>query len=131
MVMGAAFGVEGLIGQRLLRQLGSGATGWTLAALALAGYPALGEAQRWLDRRFGRDSRAALEQLETLSRDLALVLDPEPLAGILTERVPALLNVPRAVLYSRVAGADEFVPLRAMGMDGHKADMSALVTIWL
>ncbi len=116
LVMGTAFAIEGWIGQRALRSLGPGATGWTLAALALLGYPALGAAQRWLNRRFGRDSGAALEQLETLSRDLALVLDPEPLAAILTERVPALLNVPRAVLYSRVDGAEEFVPLRAAGM---------------
>src|SRR5262249_13832325 len=67
--------------------------------------------------RFGRDSRAALQQLETLSGDLALVLDPEPLAAILTERVPALLGVRRAVLYSRVGSTLEFVPLRGAGFE--------------
>jgi GAF domain-containing protein len=117
LMMGTAFTLTGLIGQEVVRSLGAAATGWTLAGLALAAYPALGGAQRWLDRRFGRDSRAALEQLEVLSRDLALVLDPEPLASILTERVPALLGVRRAVLYSRVDGTEEYVPLRAAGLE--------------
>lgn len=55
--------------------------------------------------------------METLSHDLALVLDPEPLAQILTERVPALLDVRRAVLYRPVEGSNEYVPLRSTGME--------------
>jgi GAF domain-containing protein len=116
LVMGAAFGLAGLLGQRVLQSLGSAATGWTLAAMALLAHPLLGGAQRWLDRRFGRDSRAALQRLETLSRDLALVLDPEALATILTERVPALLGVRHAVLYSRVGETREYLPLLSVGM---------------
>src|SRR5207244_1867835 len=96
---------------------GSTATGWVLAAGALLAHPALGSAQRRLNRRFGRDSQAALQRLETLSHDLALVLDPEPLASILIERVPALLGARRAVLYSRVSDTPEFVPLRSGGME--------------
>src|SRR5204863_520818 len=86
------------------------------AGMALLAHPLLDGAQRWLDRRFGRDSRAALQRLETLSRDLTLVLDPETLATILTERVPALLGVRHAVLYSRVGETREYLPLRSVGM---------------
>ena len=117
LVMAGAFTVAGLVGQQVLQSLGAAATGWALAAVALLAHPVLNGAQQWLNRRFGRDSRAALERLELLSRDLALVMDPETLAATLTERVPALLGVRQAVLYTRVEGAAEYVPLRSAGMD--------------
>jgi serine phosphatase RsbU (regulator of sigma subunit) len=117
LVMVSAFGVAGLLGQQVVRSFGPTATGWALAAGALLAHPLLGGAQRWLNRRFGRDSQAALQQAETLSHELALVLDADPLASILTERVPALLGVRRAVLYSRVGSTLEFVPLRGAGLE--------------
>jgi serine phosphatase RsbU (regulator of sigma subunit) len=125
LVMLAVFVIAGLLGQQIVRSFGPTATGWALAGGALLAHPVLGSAQRRLNRRFGRDSHAALQQLESLSRDLAMVLDAEPLASILTERVPALLGVRRAVLYSRVGETAEFVPLRSVGMEMPRRSLRA------
>jgi serine phosphatase RsbU (regulator of sigma subunit) len=121
-VAAVGFLIAALVGQKAIARLGPGSTGWIVAGVALLAQPIWAGVRRWVDRRFGRDRLAVLRRLETLSGEIATILEPGPLADALVERVPGVLGATRAVLFVRQAGAGSFDVVRAAGQEWRPAE---------
>lgn len=115
-----------LVGQQAIERLGPGYTGLIVAGAALLAQPVWSGVQRWVDRQFGRDRRAVLRRLEILSGEIATILDPQPLASALVERVPAALGAGRAVLFQRTGENGDFIVAGASGLDASDPALASL-----